>query len=791
MKNRLALTNFAISVMGVLSFFFVFGKIFLDKYDYNLPLFIIMIVCVCGIASLINVYLKRAWVFYCILSVTALIYLWFFRYEIIGGYMEFFNKVVHDYAIEFNTALYFATPYGKWITDSDVVLMAGYTLVILSMIYSLLISKRKLIAIPLLVNIVFFVIPLVINKVPPVIFIILNFVFVIEMFVMAGISRNGSSNETSIAYIQTAALGIGAVIMIICVVGTLIVPQSGYSKSPYFDKVGDFAVNVYERIEQKIISASGSGHGGTSSIIDDGKKVIENNNLGQVDSINYSYNEMFLADIPKDVDRIYIKQFIGKEYADNTWIEIKREDSAEIDRILSGYETSTQEMTSNFIAERINQAEKGMVSRRWMGIQYTGMLNERQLMPIYAFTEDESLFDYESYYKKIDDGIHFEYFDVDPDAVESLILEQNSAELAYRDYVYQNYLQTDSKCEKQFRELLKSFKTDTYSDIMYMAEYVRQHLMERCQYTLKPGKVPSGEDFVDYFYNSTKKGYCTYFATTAVMMLRSKGVPARYVTGFFFRPDDNVIEVVDIKGREYNRVSVDDSHAHAWIEIYINGFGWIQFDVTPGNFEQKDIEVPKEIETTSPTPTVEQTTGEKEKPTQKPTTTKQEPTTTKANENVPTEKIRLSKTAKKNIICGLITILVITVVISYILIRYRVITTKRRLVYEDCRTGDTRECIIINYEKFERILSFAGFVRPMDMTYKKYAEKLMNECHYLSKESIEEITELYEKAEFSGNEISENEIIKSECIVDELCNKVYTDIGFFKKIRYKYFCNLI
>ena len=70
------------------------------------------------------------------------------------------------------------------------------------------------------------------------------------------------------------------------------------------------------------------------------------------------------------------------------------------------------------------------------------------------------------------------------------------------------------------------------------------------------------------------------------MMLRSKGVPARYVTGFSFKPDEKVIYSFKAFGEEMNRVSIDDSYAHAWIEIYVDGFGWVEFDVTPGNFEE-------------------------------------------------------------------------------------------------------------------------------------------------------------------------------------------------------------
>ncbi len=56
-----------------------------------------------------------------------------------------------------------------------------------------------------------------------------------------------------------------------------------------------------------------------------------------------------------------------------------------------------------------------------------------------------------------------------------------------------------------------------------------------------------------------------------VVLLRSTGVPARYVTGF-------------LPG-EYNDIGEDfivrASDAHSWVEVYFPGYGWIPFDPTP------------------------------------------------------------------------------------------------------------------------------------------------------------------------------------------------------------------
>jgi hypothetical protein len=70
-----------------------------------------------------------------------------------------------------------------------------------------------------------------------------------------------------------------------------------------------------------------------------------------------------------------------------------------------------------------------------------------------------------------------------------------------------------------------------------------------------------------------KQGYCEYFASAMVMLLRQMGVPARYVLGY-------------LPGKEANDVwTVDRSAAHAWAEVYFPNYGWVEFDPTPGNSE--------------------------------------------------------------------------------------------------------------------------------------------------------------------------------------------------------------
>lgn len=87
-------------------------------------------------------------------------------------------------------------------------------------------------------------------------------------------------------------------------------------------------------------------------------------------------------------------------------------------------------------------------------------------------------------------------------------------------------------------------------------------------YTFTPVPVPRGVCFVDFFLFEGQEGYCTYFASAMAIMSRIAGVPSRYVEGFVLPPTGTPVTVT-------NRM------AHAWVEVYLEGFGWLIVEATP------------------------------------------------------------------------------------------------------------------------------------------------------------------------------------------------------------------
>lgn len=91
-------------------------------------------------------------------------------------------------------------------------------------------------------------------------------------------------------------------------------------------------------------------------------------------------------------------------------------------------------------------------------------------------------------------------------------------------------------------------------------------------YNTETPPLPARADFVDFFLFDADQGYCTSFASALTVMARAAGVPARYVTGFR----------VPGTASEEGRYEVTGLNAHAWMEGYIPGVGWLPFEATPG-----------------------------------------------------------------------------------------------------------------------------------------------------------------------------------------------------------------
>jgi transglutaminase-like putative cysteine protease len=147
----------------------------------------------------------------------------------------------------------------------------------------------------------------------------------------------------------------------------------------------------------------------------------------------------------------------------------------------------------------------------------------------------------------------------------------------YPDEIRDLYLQVP-QLDPRIKQLAEKIVEKSHNEYDRAAN-IELYLQSHYGYTLDlTGRKT--DDPLAYFLFERREGHCEYFAAAMTVMLRDLGIPARYVGGF-------------LPG-EYNDLGGDyiirASDAHAWVEAYFPGYGWITFDPTPaGNGKRKGL----------------------------------------------------------------------------------------------------------------------------------------------------------------------------------------------------------
>ncbi|MCP1309689.1 transglutaminase family protein [Paenibacillus tyrfis] len=149
----------------------------------------------------------------------------------------------------------------------------------------------------------------------------------------------------------------------------------------------------------------------------------------------------------------------------------------------------------------------------------------------------------------------------------------------YAEDVRNRYLQLPASLPDRVRRLAEQLTSGLQTPYA-KAEAIERYLREHYPYSLEGTRAAAeNEDFVDRFLFEQKTGYCDHFSTAMAVLLRSAGVPARWVKGF--APGETVSQA-SADGDERYVVQVRQKHAHSWVEAYFPSVGWVPFEPTPG-----------------------------------------------------------------------------------------------------------------------------------------------------------------------------------------------------------------
>ena len=361
-------------------------------------------------------------------------------------------------------------------------------------------------------------------------------------------------------------LGLGIICLLIISICNVIYPKEGFM---YRYKSSTLKASIQDPVENVMLTGLAglfNFYGSTAG--------MSGGRLGGVSSVRSDYQpDLKVRFTPYSYNTVYLKGFTGEYYDRDHW---SKDENGLFERVLDG-------------------DAKGVMEVENVGAD-TGYL----YMPYYTETDDTSLSRYQNregverwaketytYYpdlslgamaQKPEDQIHVSFASEEP------------ISLSYFDVPSANYDVIATFCENagfggSDREILSQ---------------VIGYFQENIPYTLRPGAMPRNGDFVNYFLEKNRKGYCAHFASAATLIFRYYGIPARYVEGYAI-PYTQVMDGELVDGAEYKdyytgksgelgetalvEVTVTDANAHAWVEVYMDG-AWQVVEVTPSSNEE-------------------------------------------------------------------------------------------------------------------------------------------------------------------------------------------------------------
>lgn len=161
----------------------------------------------------------------------------------------------------------------------------------------------------------------------------------------------------------------------------------------------------------------------------------------------------------------------------------------------------------------------------------------------------------------------------------------------YPDHIRAYFLQLPDTITQRTRDLARQIVTEAGARTPFdQAQAIVDYLRQNIQYDQGIEPPPSGVEPVDWFLFDYRRGYCNYYASATVILLRSLGIPARMAVGFNEGEFDG----------ETGLYIVRERNAHAWPEVYFPDYGWLEFEPTAS--EAPLIRPERTVEAADPAP---------------------------------------------------------------------------------------------------------------------------------------------------------------------------------------------
>lgn len=279
-------------------------------------------------------------------------------------------------------------------------------------------------------------------------------------------------------------------------------------------------------------------------------------------------------------EAMYLRGFTGATFADSVWQSLDNGTLAENRDLLYYLNLEAFHPTAQFAAVAADEeTARNLITVQNLGacsryqyipfsLQDGGMLPAEELDPDGIRTDGVRTYTYAA----VKDAAKLL-----PDTLETLqnseeeaVLTYRKAESAYREFVNTYYLQVPPEVEELLGDAWEDAAAAYGTDLTEQeAQECVLNFLSQC--FPKDGTQPDLELPLE-----TAAGTSYQYATVAALTLRHFGIPTRYAEGYVISQ-----EMVEAAGED-TTLSVDSSHAAAWVEIYQDGIGWLPMDLTPG-----------------------------------------------------------------------------------------------------------------------------------------------------------------------------------------------------------------
>lgn len=247
--------------------------------------------------------------------------------------------------------------------------------------------------------------------------------------------------------------------------------------------------------------------------------------------------------------------------------------------------------------------------------------------------------------------------------------------------------------------------------------------------------TPSDEqDYVDQFLFETKVGYCDNFSTSMVVLLRSAGIPARWVKGFAGG------DVIDNDG-SMSTYQITNNDAHSWVEAYIPSVGWINFEPTIGFNSSRSIDY--DLQTDDHQEDVLMI----EEETEPDEVIEEQPETQQSDVQESSFSKNISNYFEQN---KLILAILLLVIIVSVFVLYRIRRMWMPKVYGALyrRKGFNESTFEATFLQLLKLLEMKGFKRKDGQTLQTFAKEV---DAYFESGHMSKLTKFYEQTIYSKN----------------------------------------